>query len=125
MIFFIIHLHTFPDIPIPNISISSTTHMISGLSIAALSLVGQRLQLTCNVMVLEHLVVTPSVLWTGINLPTDETGNQFTNEIVFSAVQKSDIGPYVCHASVTINLISITINSTKTIILGVEGMLIV
>ena len=117
------HLHTFPDIPIPNISISSTTHMISGLSIAALD--GQRLQLTCNVMVVEHLVVTPSVLWTGINLPTDETGNQFTNEIVFPAVQKSDIGPYVCHASITINLISIMINSTKTIILGVEGMLIV
>ena len=88
------HLHTFPDIPIPNISISSTTHMISGLSIAAL--VGQRLQLTCNVMVLEHLVVTPSVLWTGINLPTDETLETSSQMRLYFQLSKNQTLVHMC-----------------------------
>ena len=68
--------------------------MISGLSIAAL--VGQRLQLTCNVMVLEHLVVTPSVLWTGINLPTDETLETSSQMRLYFQLSKNQTLVHMC-----------------------------
>ena len=68
-------------------------------------------------------IVTPTVSWTGVNVPSDSivtvNGNRFFNEITFSNVQTSHGGPYTCHADITIYSISIM----KTILLIVEGML--
>ena len=91
-----------------------------GLSVQAT--VGQQLQLTCIVTVVEHLIVTPTVSWTGVNVPSDSNmtvnGNQVLNEITFSNVQTSHGGRYTCHADITIYSISIM----KTILLIFEGM---
>ena len=73
--------------------------------------------------VVEHLIVTPIVSWTGVNVPSDSNvtvnGNQVLNEITFSNIQTSHEGPYTCHADITIFSISVM----KTILLIVEGML--
>ena len=84
--------------------------------------VGQQLQLTCIVTVVERLIVTPTVSWTGVNVPSDSNvtvnGNQVLNEITFSNIQTSHGGPYTCHADITIHSISVM----KNILLVVKGM---
>ena len=90
---------------------------MSGLSVQAT--VGQQLQLTCIVTVVEHLIATPIVSWTGVNVPSDSivtvNGNQVLNEITFSNVQTSHEGLYTCHADITISIM-------KNVLLIVKGM---
>ena len=66
--------------------------------------VGQQLQLTYIVTVVEHLIATPTVSWTGVNVPSDSNvtmnGNQVLNEITFSHIQTSHEGLYTCHADI-------------------------
>ena len=91
-----------------------------GLSVQAT--VGQQLQLTCIVTVVEHLIVTPTVSWTGVNVPSDSivtvNGNQVLNEITFSNIQTSHGGPYICHANKT----SYSVSVMENILLVVKGM---
>ena len=74
--------------------------------------------------VVEHLIVTPTVSWTGVNVPSDSivtvNGNQVLNEITFSNVQTSHGGPYTCHADIT----AYSISTTKTILLIFEDYFI-
>ena len=83
--------------------------------------VGQQLQLTCIVTVVEHLIVTPTVSWTGVNVPSDNivtvNGNQVLNEITFSNIQTSHEGPYTCHANKT----SYSVSVMENILLVVKG----
>ena len=68
-------------------------------------------------------MVTPTVSWTGVNVPSDSivtvNRNQVLNEITFSNFQTSHGGLYTCHADITTYSISIT----RTILLVVKGML--
>ena len=72
--------------------------------------------------VVERLMVTPTVSWTGVNVPSDSivtvNGNQVLNEITFSNVQTSHEGLYACHADITTYSISVM----KHILLVVNGM---
>ena len=84
--------------------------------------VGQQLQLTCIVTVVEHLIVKPTVSWIGVNVPSDSivtvNGNQVLNEITFSNFQTSHEGVYTCHADRTLYSVSIM----KTILLLFKGI---
>ena len=72
--------------------------------------------------VVEHLTVTPTVSWTGVNVPSDSivtvNGNQVLNEITFSNIQTSHEGLYTCHANITTYSVSVM----KNILLMFEGM---
>ena len=92
------------------------------LGVSVQATVGQQLQLTCIVTVVEHLTATPTVSWTGVNVPSDSivtmNGNQVLNEITFSNIQTSHGGLYICHADITTYSISVM----KNILLIVKGM---
>ena len=113
-------MQIFSDLPPPTITISSSGQ-ISGSSVQAT--VGQQLQLTCIVTVVKQLIVTPTVSWTGVSVPSDSNvtvnGNQVLNEITLSNVQTSHGGVYTCHANRTLYSVSVM----KNILLVVKGML--
>ena len=72
--------------------------------------------------VVEHLVATPTVSWTGVNVPSDSivtvNGNQVLNKITFSNIQTSHGGVYTCHANITTYSVSVM----KNILLVVKGI---
>ena len=72
--------------------------------------------------VVERLTVTPTVSWTGVNVPSDSNvtvnGNQVLNEITFSNIQTSHGGLYTCHADITTYSVSVM----KNILLVVKGI---
>ena len=94
-----------PALPNPDVSVT----------LPPVTLAGSPLSLTCNVSVVEFLVMKPSVEWLGPNdSPISSDGNPSviarpfvsgtlaTYVVQFSSLRTSHVGQYSCHANLTI-----------------------
>ena len=85
-----------PDLPDPVVEISPDP---------ATATAGGDLVLTCTVTVEEHLVVQPTVEWSGGSVGSesvseDEDGATSTHQITFSPLRTAHGGQYVCQADI-------------------------
>ena len=88
---------------------------------------GNAYTLVCHVIVIEGLVVDPTVVWldsnratvSGVNIsvggPSIE-GNVVTHNLTFSPLHTSHGGEYTCRASISVSSISLSRNNLTRII---------
>ena len=95
------------DLPAPNVTISNVT---SGTA-------GEQLVLTCTVTVVESLIVTPTVQWSGGSVgrstsvtesETTHSGDTSSRALTFSPLNTSHGAEYTCQAEISIPSISVT-----------------
>ena len=114
------------ELPLPLTSISSPP----------VTEAGQSLSLTCNVSVVEHLVVSPQVIWmqpsgsiVGSGNPSTGSdplvpGTISTHSIYFTPLQTSHGGQYTCEASITIPSLPLSLNTSATSLVLVQSKFI-
>ena len=94
---------------------------------------GQSLSLTCNASVVEHLVVSPQVVWmqpsgsiVGSGNPSTGSdpvvhGTISTHSIYFTPLQTSHGGRYTCWASIHIPSLPLLLNINATSLVLVQS----
>ena len=89
-------------LPAPIVTISPASDVLT---------VGQSYTLTCNVMVVPHLVVEPTIQWTRQNelITTSSSGTSL--QLNFDPLQLSDGDIYTCTANIDITDIAISVSN--------------
>ena len=100
-------------------------------------LAGDSYTLTCTVQVVEGLVVKPVVQWLDpfsnaiVNGSDFTVGNPVTNgttttlTLTFNPLHTSHGGRYTCQASVTVNVVSISVSNSTTFDVRLQSKLLV
>ena len=91
-------------LPAPIVTISPDSDVLT---------VGQSYTLTCNVMVVPHLVVEPTIQWTEYDGTSVITSSSSGTSLLlnFNPIMTSDSNEYTCRAS--IDIIDITLSATS------------
>ena len=102
------------DLTVPNVTITT---------LPSTSIAGQNFLLTCHVSVVEHLIVKPTVRWSGGSVglgngvtqsDTTYSGVMSMRNLTFSPLRTSHGARYLCQANISIlsiNLMRNTLNS--------------
>ena len=103
-------------LPAPIVTISPASDVLT---------VGQSYTLTCNVMVVPHLVVEPIIQWTkydGTSVITSSSSGT-SLQLTFNPIMTLDSNVYTCRASIDITDITLSITSESTweiLLAGIE-----
>ena len=105
-------------LPAPIVTISPASDVLT---------VGQSYTLTCNVMVVPHLVIEPTIQWTRQNeaelITTSSSGTSL--QLNFDSLQLSDGDIYTCTANIDITDIETSIsNDTSRDVIVMSKLLI-
>jgi hypothetical protein len=101
------------DLPAPNVTVSGVGEGTAG----------QEITLTCTVTVVDHLVVSPEVQWTGGSVGENAviqssmtTSNQATTiqTLTFSPLSTTHGAKYTCQAAINIPSINVTRNNSNS-----------
>ena len=104
-------------LPAPIVTISPASDVLT---------VGQSYTLTCNVMVVPHLVVEPTIQWTKYDGTLVITSSSSGSSLLlnFNPIMTSDSNVYTCRASIDIIDIALSVTSESTweiLLAGIEN----
>ena len=91
---------------------------------------GEEYILNCTVVVIDRLIVTPTIAWIKdcvntsivsddlktINVPSvlsNISDTMYSLSLFFSSLNTSDAGQYTCQATITVNEINVTVTNTS------------
>ena len=103
-------------LPAPIVTISPASDVLT---------VGQSYTLTCNVMVVPHLIVEPTIQWTkydGTSVITSSSSGT-SLQLTFNPIMTADSNVYTCRASIDITDITLIVTSESTweiLLAGIE-----